>query len=155
MNRSLARRSDILGRGLQGQEHGSVRKALWEEDTAEEAGEGGGGRSACDWLLREIHGEQWKFGGSGQKCLLMWDVGQRMLGKYRVHPPTLLHSGFPCGSDGKEPACSAGHPCLIPGSGRSPGGGSGNPLQYSCLKKHTDRGARRATVHGSQRVGHA
>ena len=36
----------------------------------------------------------------------------------------------------------------IPGSGRSPGGGRGNPLQDSCLENPTDRGARRATVHG-------
>ena len=37
---------------------------------------------------------------------------------------------------------------LIPGSGRSPGGGHGNPLQSSCLENPTDRGAWRATVHG-------
>ena len=37
---------------------------------------------------------------------------------------------------------------LIPGSGRSPGGGNGNPLQYSCLENPMDRGAWRATVHG-------
>ena len=37
---------------------------------------------------------------------------------------------------------------LIPGSGRSLGGGHGNPLQYSCLENSTDRGAWRATVHG-------
>ena len=37
---------------------------------------------------------------------------------------------------------------LIPGSGRSPGGGNGNPLQYSSLENPTDRGAWRATVHG-------
>ena len=37
---------------------------------------------------------------------------------------------------------------LIPGSGRSPGGGTDNPLQYSCLENPTDRGAWRATVHG-------
>ena len=36
----------------------------------------------------------------------------------------------------------------IPGSGRSPGGGRGNPLQYSCLEKPMDRGARWAAVHG-------
>ena len=36
----------------------------------------------------------------------------------------------------------------IPGSGRSPGGGHGNPLQYSCLEKSTDRGAWWAAVHG-------
>ena len=37
---------------------------------------------------------------------------------------------------------------LIPGLGRSPGGGNGNPLQYSCLENPMDRGAWRATVHG-------
>ena len=42
--------------------------------------------------------------------------------------------GFPGGSDGKESACSGGDLDLIPGLGRSPGGGHGNPLQYSCLE---------------------
>ena len=42
--------------------------------------------------------------------------------------------GFPGGSDGKESACNAGNLGLIPGLGRSPGGGHGNPLQYSCLE---------------------
>ena len=41
---------------------------------------------------------------------------------------------FPGGSDGKETACNAGDLSSIPGLGRSPGGGHGNPLQYSCLK---------------------
>ena len=42
----------------------------------------------------------------------------------------------------------------IPGLGRSPGGGHGNPLQYSCLENPMDRGAWRATVHGLHRRGH-
>ena len=42
--------------------------------------------------------------------------------------------GFPGGSDGKEYACNAGDPGLIPGSGRSPGEGNGNPLQFFCLE---------------------
>ena len=42
----------------------------------------------------------------------------------------------------------------MPGSGRSPGVGNGNPLQYSCLENPVDRGAWRAIVHVSQRVGH-
>ena len=42
--------------------------------------------------------------------------------------------GVPGGSDGKEPTCSAGDLGSIPGLGRSPGGGHGNPLQYSCLE---------------------
>ena len=43
---------------------------------------------------------------------------------------------------------------LMPGSGRSPGGGHGNPLQYSCLENPVDRGAWQATVHGVTRVGY-
>jgi len=45
-------------------------------------------------------------------------------------------------------AGEAGDVSLIPGSGRPPGGGNGNPLQYSCLGNPMDRGAWRATVHG-------
>ena len=51
------------------------------------------------------------------------------------------------GASGKVSSCNAGDPCSIPGSGRSPGEGNGNPLQYSCLEKPMDRGAWRATVH--------
>ena len=60
--------------------------------------------------------------------------------------------GFPGGSDGKASACNAGDRGLIPGSGRSPGEGNGNPLQYSCLGKPMDRGTWWATVTGSQTV---
>ena len=62
--------------------------------------------------------------------------------------------GFPGGSGGKESACNSGDPGWIPGSGRSPGEGNGNSLQYSCLENPMDRGAWRATVLGSQRVRH-
>ena len=48
---------------------------------------------------------------------------------------------------GKESACQAGDAGLIPGSGRSPGGGNSNPLQYSCLGNPMDRGAWWVTVH--------
>ena len=61
------------------------------------------------------------------------------------NPPNM---GFPGGSDGKEYACSAGDLGSIPGSGRSPGEGNGNPLQCSCLENPMDRGAWRATVRG-------
>ena len=50
-------------------------------------------------------------------------------------------SGFPRGSDSKASACNAGDPGSIPGSGRSPGEGNGNPLQHSCLKNPIDDGA--------------
>ena len=58
---------------------------------------------------------------------------------------------FPGGAVVKNPpanAGGAGDPGLIPGSGRFPGGGNGNPLQYSCLENPVDGGAWRATVHG-------
>ena len=58
---------------------------------------------------------------------------------------TKYKMGFPGGSDGKESACNAGDLGLIPELGRSPGGGHGSPLQYSCLENPMDRGA---TVHG-------
>ena len=57
-------------------------------------------------------------------------------------------SCFPCSSVGKESACSAGDPGSIPGLGRSPGEGIGNPLQYPCLENLMDRGAWWAAVHG-------
>ena len=65
--------------------------------------------------------------------------------------------GFPCGERGKKSACNtgaAGDACSITGSGRSPGEGHGNPLQYSCLENPKDRGAWQATVHGVARVEH-
>ena len=49
--------------------------------------------------------------------------------------------GFPRGSDGKSSACNVGDLDSIPGSGRSPGKGNGNPLQYSCLENSMDRAA--------------
>ena len=58
-------------------------------------------------------------------------------------------SGFPDGSDGKESACNAGDAGSILGSGRSSGGGLGNPLQYSCLENPMDRGSWQATVHAA------
>ena len=72
----------------------------------------------------------------------MWVLGHGPNRKY------LCEQGFPGGSDGKESACNAGDLGLIPGLGRSPGEGNGNPLQYSCLGNLMDRGAWRATVHG-------
>ena len=56
--------------------------------------------------------------------------------------------GFPGGSDVKASAWNAGDSSLIPGSGRSPGEGNGNPLQYPCLENSMDGGAWWAPVHG-------
>ena len=68
--------------------------------------------------------------------------------KERIHIIITFLWGFPGGSDGKESACNAGDQNSVPGWGRSPEGGNGNPLQYSCLENSMDRGAWWATVHG-------
>ena len=55
--------------------------------------------------------------------------------------------GFPGSLDGKESACNEGDPGSVPGLGRSPGEGNGNPLQYSFLENAMDRGAWWSAVH--------
>ena len=64
----------------------------------------------------------------------------------------MVAMGFPGGSVDKESACNAGDPGLIPGLGRFPEEGNGNPLQYSCLGNPMAGGAWRATVHGVAKV---
>ena len=87
-------------------------------------------------------------------CTLVWSAKLNprkiLLGVKFVTTPIIALTtslGFPGGSDSKESACSAGHLSWIPGSGRSPGEGNGNPLLYSCLGNPMDGGAWRATVH--------
>ena len=62
--------------------------------------------------------------------------------------------GFSGGSDGKEPACNVGDLGLIPGSGRFPGGGHGNPLQYSCLENPYGQRSSAGYSAWGRRVGH-
>ena len=62
----------------------------------------------------------------------------------------MAHWGFLYSLVGKESTCNAGDPGLTPGSERSPGEGSGNPLQYSCLEDPMDRGAWQPVVHGKE-----
>ena len=57
--------------------------------------------------------------------------------------------GFPRGPSGNESACNTGHMSSIPESGRSPGEGDDNSLQYSCMGNPMDRGPWQATVHGA------
>jgi len=59
----------------------------------------------------------------------------------RIEKMQEVFVGFPGGSDSKVSACSARDPGLIPGLGRSPGEGTGNPLQHSCLENPIDGGA--------------
>ena len=69
--------------------------------------------------------------------------------KLAIRSSTDLDWGFPSGSVVKNPPVKAGDASLMPGSGRCPGEGNGNPLQYSCLENPMGRGAWRATVHGA------
>ena len=67
-----------------------------------------------------------------------------------IKPQYTSSQGFPGGTVVKNPPANAGdaqNAGLIPGSGRSPAEGYGNPLQYSCLENPMDRGARWVTVH--------
>ena len=86
-------------------------------------------------------GKQWK------QCqtLFFWAPKslQMMIAAMKLKDP------YSFGSDGKASACNAGDLGLIPGSGRSPGEGNGNPLQNSCPGNSMDRGAWQATVHGA------
>ena len=70
----------------------------------------------------------------------------------RVHrvskSQTQLNDFHFSGSDIKESACNVGDPGSVPGLGRSPGEGNGNPHQYSCQENPMDRGVWWATVHG-------
>ena len=61
--------------------------------------------------------------------------------RYNNYRQVCTKQGFPGGAGGKASACHTGDPGLICGSGRSPGRGNGNPLQYSCLENSMDRGA--------------
>ena len=66
----------------------------------------------------------------------------------KLNTPTKQYEFYFGDSEGKEFACIAGDTGIIPGSGRSPKEGNGNPLHYSCLENPMDRGAWQTTVHG-------
>ena len=81
-------------------------------------------------------------------CLLHWQMDSLYWAtsealKWHLFNQATLTTwvGFPCSSVGKETVCSAGDLGSIPGSGRFPGGGHGNPIQYSCLENPMNRGA--------------
>ena len=66
----------------------------------------------------------------------------------QISDKSRVHKVFPAGSDSKESAWNASDLGWIPGSGRAPGEGNGNPLLYFCLENPLDGGAWQATVHG-------
>ena len=91
-------------------------------------------------------------------CLQLWpealaapgevDLRAAQLNSWPEFWPSHFFKGFPGGSGGKESACDVRDPGSIPGSGRSPGEGNGNPLQYYCLENLMDRGAWWASLWG-------
>ena len=86
----------------------------------------------------------------GGTDLIMWSLRSKEFSQLAAEEEvgdSESEGTFTGGSDGKESACNAGDPASIPGSGRSPGGGNGNPLLYSCLEDAMDRGAWPAMVH--------
>ena len=86
-----------------------------------------------------------------EKACARQDSAQQKKKKFKINSSNNdLVVGFPNGSVGKESACNTGDTSgtgLTLQSGRSPGGGHGNPLQYSCLENPLDRGVWKATVH--------
>ena len=80
--------------------------------------------------------------------------GDQVIDMYVSILPQTPRQGFLGGSVGKEGTCNTGGAGSIPGSGRSPGEGNGNPLQYSYLENPMHRGAWQATVQGVARVRH-
>ena len=104
-------------------------------------------------------------GTSTHSSILAWRIpwteepgGLQSMRSQRVRHDWVTNTlGFPGGTSGKEPACSAGDIWAtgsIPGSGRSSGGGCGNPLQCSCLENPMDGEPGGLESRGSQRVGH-
>ena len=86
----------------------------------------------------------------GWNSYVVWELQSRdlyllSLEEYSQKHGNILRSscirGFPSGSEDKASASNVGHPGLIPGFGRSPGEGNGNPLQYSCLENPMGGGA--------------
>jgi len=75
--------------------------------------------------------------------VLLWEYYPIYINSFACRRENIaLQWDFPGGSDGKASVYNAGDPGSMPGSGRSPGEGNGNPLQYYCLENPMDRGAR-------------
>ena len=84
----------------------------------------------------------------------MWKPAEtdfKVEGTSHINPVIPLNRGFPAGSVVKNLLADTGDVCLIPGMERSPGGGNGKPLKYSCLEKWMEEPGGLHTVHGFAR----
>ena len=94
----------------------------------------------CSKEVREELGCTWIF-FSGKKYVVKHQkITVNQKSHLKINDITALLLGFPSRSVGKESACNAGDQGSIPGFGRSPGEGNGNPLQYSCLENFMVKG---------------
>ena len=135
--KSQGRRS-LVGCSPWGPEESDTTERLHFHFSLSSIGEGNGNPLQCSCLENPRDGGAWWAaicGVAQSRTRLKWLSSSSL---------TLL---FPCVLDSKESACSAGDLSSIPGLGRYPGEGNGNPLQYSCLENCMDRGAWQATVH--------
>ena len=107
----------------------------------------------CFTLLK-IDTSFWIMCSYSRESYLHQDTQQNNEGLTQINK-TILFKGFPGGSGGKKSVCNSGYLGSIPGSGRSPVEGHGNPLQYSCLENPMDQGAWVGYIQsmGSQRAG--
>ena len=118
--------------------HAVVCGIIEPDATQQLTKKGGGG--ALKRTIRDTSRKEGPFAGKSNVCASISDpwAPPPVEGDFLSHCPRL---NFPGGSDGKASVYNAGDPGLIPGSGRSPGEGHGNPLQISCLENPMDRGA--------------
>ena len=129
------------------------------EEPKIELGNAGKGRRKAHHFKQDSQGEGkiWSKTWTKKGRELYGYVRKKVPGRRNsINPEAVLHEELrmsPNVLEGKQSACNAGDPGLLPGSGRSPEKGSGYSLQYSCLGNLIDRGAWWATVHGVTRVG--
>ena len=123
-----------------------ISSQFWRLEAQDKsAGRGGFSWGLSPWLTNSCRLAVFSHGLS-LVCSQLW-----YLSVYTDFLCLPVRLAFPGGSAGKESTRNVGNLGLIPGLGRSSGGGSGNPLQYSCLENFMDRGPWQAIVHGVEK----
>ena len=131
----IAKKSQLLWLSLESDSHGKEEMNVFQTRT--------------EHKFSNNHALIWERNKKARKCALLWILKLLCL----CYSLSFIE-GFPVGSEAKESAYNAGDTGLIPGLGRSPGEGNGNPLQYSCLENSMYRESGGLQSMGSQRVRH-